>query len=118
MGNINTYNDALPVLKRASKDFRVDRVENEKKKKALKIRCSLVDYLLEEYNGSFFQIDVDDHGKSIKFTFGVSDVQWLSRSSPELKLLMISSDFTKFEVDGDGNLVISVSFPGIWDNDD
>lgn len=115
MGNIRTFEVAREVIDSQTESLKWKYDVNDNGLKAVKSICSLIDELMEENYGSFFETKVSGAFHDITMKFSVSDVQWARGYGNSLRLLMLSSTSVSFKNGGNDDLIITLKLPGIWE---
>lgn len=113
MPKFSSYAIAEPVLQEATNQFSgmvIDDILLEGVKK----RCELIDYILQENNGDYFEIDVDDVTLKITLSFCVPEVIYETRTDRRIVRLMMSSEKTIIKIEDGDKIRTDLVFPGIW----
>lgn len=113
MGFVKCFDVVSMVVEEASRQFAPSWELDSELYNILKQYCSVIDSLVEEFDGESLDVFVDDIKMTIKVILECPDITIESASHNFYKLAQRSNSVT-FGVSEDENLNVEFVFPSVW----
>ena len=113
MSFVKCFDAAAMVIEEAGKRFGPTWRINEQKEQALQSICAGIDAVSDEFDGSMFEVSVDEVTREISIMLVCENIVV---RSPWHMFYEIADCTSRFSVNADGeNICLKFVFPGIWD---
>lgn len=115
MGVIKCFDVVSLVVNEATKQFSPLWKIDEGKLDVLKHYCSVIDKLVEEYDGESFEVDVDDIKMTVCISSTFEDITVQERNQKLSELIKRASSVSFRPSEDSDGVTVDLVFPSIWE---
>ena len=107
--------DDVRDLVRKTNDRIGDRyVINMERLADLEKRCAIIDDLMDDYDGVYYEVKTDDDSKEFEISFACTTFEWC-KGDDRVPYLFNTKGGVRFSVGEEESVVITIVIPRIWD---